>query len=88
MVPRSYTVPKLVSSSTRFNCIVLRIRIAFTLFLFLHMRTLVYILSAYALSDGLAAIGAIWPTPLIITVVIIAIVGYCKRLFDIRMRFR
>lgn len=65
--------------------LLLRIRIAFILFLVSLIGTLVYVLYAFGLSEGREAMGVIWPAPIIITVIIAAMVFYCKRFFDIKI---
>ncbi|WP_405381938.1 hypothetical protein [Maribacter sp. LLG6340-A2] len=64
--------------------LLLRIRIAFILFIFSLIGTLAYVLYAFALSEGREAMGVIWPAPIIITIIIAAMVFYCKKFFDIK----
>ncbi len=65
--------------------LLLRIRIAFILFLISLIGTLVYVLYAFGLSEGREAMGVIWPAPIIITVIIAAMAFYCKKFFDIKI---
>ena len=65
--------------------LLLRMRIAFVLFIISLIGTLANVLYAFGLSEGREAMGIIWPAPLIITLVIAAMVLYSKRFFDIKV---
>ncbi|HDZ13914.1 hypothetical protein LCGC14_1133800 [marine sediment metagenome] len=64
----------------------LRIRIAFILFLISLIGTLLYVIYTFGLSEGLEAMGVIWPAPILITIVIAAMALYCKKFFNIKVR--
>ena len=65
--------------------LLLRIRVAFILFLISLIGTLANILYAFGLSDGRVAMGVIWPAPIIIALIIGAMVFYSKRFFVIKV---
>ena len=64
----------------------LRIRIAFILFLISLIGTLLYVIYTFGLSKGIEAMGVIWPAPIIITIVIATMAFYCKKIFNIKVR--
>ncbi len=65
--------------------LLLRIRIAFLLFLISLMGTLAYIFYTFGLSEGREAMGVIWFAPLLIACITIAMVFYCKRFLDLKI---
>ena len=65
--------------------LLLRMRIAFILFIISLIGTMANVLYAFGLSEGREAMGIIWPAPIIITVIIASMVVYSKRFFDIKI---
>lgn len=60
--------------------LLMRKPISARLFFIAVVSNLLYLIYAYLLSDGIAAMGVLWPMPIVITVMMIGMIFYCRRL--------
>jgi hypothetical protein len=60
--------------------LLMRKPISARLFFIAVVSNFLYLIYVYLLSDGIAAMGVLWPMPIVITVMMIGMIFYCRRL--------
>lgn len=63
--------------------LLMRKPISARLFFIAVVSNLLYLIYAYLLSDGIAAMGVLWPMPIVISAMMIGMIFYCRRVTQV-----